>query len=57
MNKNLNFKCNIDVKAMTSGVNQKSSALNLLVSVNGDIQYTSIINIIKIFFTIQKDFS
>ena len=44
-------------KAMTSGVNQKSSALNLLVSVNGDIQYTSIINIIKIFFTIQKDFS
>ena len=33
MNKNLNFKCNIDVKAMASEVNQKSSALNLLVSI------------------------
>ena len=32
-NKNLNFKCNINVKAMTSGVHQKSSALNLLVSI------------------------
>ena len=27
------FKCNINVKAMTSGVHQKSSALNLLVSI------------------------
>ena len=27
MNKNLNFKCNINVKAMISGVHQKSSAL------------------------------
>ena len=32
MNKNLNFKCNVNVKAMTSRVHQKSSAVNLLVS-------------------------
>ena len=31
MNKNLNFKCNINVKAITSGVHQQISALNLLV--------------------------
>ena len=30
-NKNVNFKCNINVKVMTSGGHQKSSALNLLV--------------------------
>ena len=29
----LNFKCSINVKAMTSGVHQKSPALNLLVSI------------------------
>ena len=33
INKNLNFKCNINVKAITSGVHQKSSALNILVSI------------------------
>ena len=33
MNKNLNLKCNINVKAMASRVHQKSSALNLLVSI------------------------
>ena len=33
MNKNLNFKYNINVKAMTSGFDQKCSALNLLVSI------------------------
>ena len=33
MNKNLNFKRNINVKAMTSGFRQKSSASNLLVSI------------------------
>ena len=31
INKNLNFKCNINVKAITSGVHQQISALNLLV--------------------------
>ena len=33
MNKNLNFKCSINVKAMICGVHQKSSAENLLVSI------------------------
>ena len=32
-NKKMNFKCNIIVKAMTSGVHKKRSALNLLVSI------------------------
>ena len=31
INKNLNFKCNINVKAIISGVHQQISALNLLV--------------------------
>ena len=31
--KNMNFKCNINVKAMTSREHQKSCALNLLVSI------------------------
>ena len=29
----MNFKCNINIKAMTSGEHQKSCALNLLVSI------------------------
>ena len=33
MNKNLNFKCSITVKDMTSDVHQKSSAVNPLVSI------------------------
>ena len=32
-NKNLNLKCNINAKDITSGVYQKSSALNLSVSI------------------------
>ena len=31
INKSLNFKCNINIKAITSGVHQQISALNLLV--------------------------
>ena len=33
VNKNMSFKYNISVKAMTSGEHQKSCALNLLVSI------------------------
>ena len=33
MNKNVNLKCHIDFKIMTSGVYQKSSILNLLDSI------------------------
>ena len=50
----MNFKCNINVKAMTSGEHKKSCASNLLVS---SIQYACTIIFIKIFFTIQKDLS
>ena len=32
-NKNMNFKCNINVKAMISGEYKKSFASNLLVSI------------------------
>ena len=60
MNKNLNFKCNINVKGRTSGVYQKRSALNLLVPIKQLMVASNIyriIDIIKIFFTTQKDFS
>ena len=56
----MNFKSNINVKAMTSGQHQKNCALNLLVSIKQLMVASSILqltNVIKIFFTILKDFS
>ena len=42
---------------MGSREHQKSCTSNLLVSVIGDIKHSCIIDIIKIFFTAEKDLS
>ena len=56
----MNFKCNINVKSMTSEEQKKKLCIrpfSFNQVVNYGIQHACIINIIKIFFTIQNDFS
>ena len=50
MNKNLNFKCNVNVKTMTSGAHQKSSILYLLVS----IKWLMVASIMLVLLTLSK---
>ena len=46
----MNFKCNINVKAMTSGTHQKSSILYLLVS----IKWLMVASILLVLLTLSK---